>query len=183
MTSQSLQAEVLEASLIETVGAGNGLIIAVLGPMVQGTSDDLGSMKRVQIRDELRDDGHRPFFPEQCIKADPTAPRILERERVLLSSPLVDLVIILHTDPGAGTLQEIANFEPFPEIVGKSRVLFPSKFLDPGINSFSDTVSAFLLNFAYSEHHLQICNVVWQCRKWASVRSKELWSLMESHSV
>ena len=183
MTTPNTLLEELEAALLDEVGAGTGLIIAVLGPMIVEGSDDRESLKRLQIRDELRTDGYRPFFPEQCIESDPTRPSILERERLLLSSSLVDLIIIFHTDPGPGTLQEIANFEPFPELVHKSRVLFPSKFFDPGFNSFSDTVSEYQVNSAYTDHHLQECRVVWQCRKWASVRTKELWSLMEPHGI
>lgn len=183
MTSHNSQLEELEAALVDVMGVGEGLVIAVLGPMVQGPSDDLASQKRSQIRDELKDDGHRPFFPEECIDSNPTGLSILNRERLLLSSSMVDLIIILHTDPGAGTLQEIANFEPFPEIVRKTRVLFPAKFFDPGVNSFTDTVSEYLVNSQYTDRHMTACSLVWQCRKWASVRAKEVWSLMEPHEV
>ena len=42
-----------------------------------------------------------------------------------MSSTVVDLVILFHTESGSGTLQEIGKFDSYPSILNKTRVLFP----------------------------------------------------------
>ena len=182
MTDQDLLVAELEACVLETVGGGDGLIISVLGPNPSDDPCQIAGWKRNQIRDVLKTDGHRPFYPEDCIAPDPRGPTMLQRELLLLSSPLVDLVILFHTETGSGTLQEIGKFDSVPEIASKTRILFPFKFFDPGAgNIFSDSLSEYLVKSPYSDDHLSRCRVIYECRKWASVREKELWSLMEPH--
>ena len=65
-----------------------GLIVAVVGP---GLSDNPDSWKRIQIRSALREDGHKPFFPEDFVASDPAGESILAQERAILSRPDVDL--------------------------------------------------------------------------------------------
>ena len=86
------------------------LSIAVLGPSLDDGEANRGGRKREQIRDALQQDGHRPFFPEDRVAADPSGPSLLEQERLLLGDANVDLIIILYTATSYGVLQEIANF-------------------------------------------------------------------------
>ena len=183
MTSPSQLTAQMEECVLRGVGQGDGLIIAVLGPTPSDDQQEIFGWKRNQIRNALRGDGHRPFFPEDCTKNDPTLPSLLEQEVLLMSSSVVDLVILFHTESGSGTLQEIGKFDSYPPIVNKTRVLFPMKFFHPGANLFSNTLSEYAVKSPYTDEHLCVCSVLYECRKWASERAKEIWSLMEPQTV
>lgn len=170
------------ASRISEMAAAAGrvhqkLSIAVLGPSVSGSDDDPGGHKRKQIRDALSADGHHPFFPEERVSSSPLGPSLLEQEQILLDSPDVDLVIILHTGTSAGVLQEIAHFASYPEIMAKTGVLYPSEFYRPGGNLPSDTVSRYLVKMLYTDHHFQVCSLVLECRGWANAMATGRWPL------
>ena len=171
-------------SISETAQAtpvARNLSVAVLGPSVGDSGSNPGGQKRKQIRDALCADGHRPFFPEERVKSNPLGPSLLEQERVLLDSPDVDLVIILHTATSAGVLQEIAHFASFPEIMAKTAVLYPGEFYRPGENLPSDTISRYLVRMLYSERHFQVCSLVLECRSWANTMAVGRWVAFESH--
>lgn len=179
MTSAIQLTVEMEDCVLSTVGQGDGLIIAILGPVPSDDQKEIFGWKRNQIRAVLRNDGHRPFFPEDCTKNDPTLPSLLQQEVLLMSSTVVDLVILFHTESGSGTLQEIGKFDSYPSILNKTRVLFPMKFFHPGANLFSNSLSEYAVKSPYTDEHLSTCSVLYECRKWASERAKEIWSLMQ----
>ena len=148
------------------------LKIAVLGPGLDG--NNFGSRKRHQILKSLREDGHDPFFPEDCVDSAIPFESVLTQECALLSEPDVDLVIILHTENSMGVLMEIGRFEEFPEIKAKTAILFPRRFYyDEGVPS--NTVRNFLVVHPYTEEQYETCRVVGTCRFWASSYRSRLW--------
>lgn len=167
----------------KSASAPRNLSVAVLGPSVSGEEETPGSQKRKQIHNALSTDGHHPFFPEERVSSNPSGPSLLEQERTLLDSPDVDLVIILHTDTGSGTIQEIAHFIAYPELVAKTAVLFPAKFYQPGTNLFSDTVSEYLVRMPYLDSQFNTCSLVFECRKWAYTMAVGRWGAFQFHSV
>ena len=158
------------------------LSIAVLGPSLDDGEANRGGRKREQIRDALQQDGHRPFFPEDRVASDPSGPSLLEQERLLLGDANVDLIIILYTATSYGVLQEIANFEPYPNIKGKTAVLYPFALYQPGASLFSDTLSEYLVRMSYSDLQFDECTLVFECRKWANLRGKGQWATFKPHS-
>ena len=154
------------------------LKIAVLGPGLGG--NNFGLRKRRQILESLREDGHAPFFPEDCVDSDSPFESVLAQECELLSKPDVDMVIILHTENSMGVLMEIARFEEFPEIKAKTAILFPMRFYyDEGVPS--NTVRSFMIVHPYTEEQYETCRVVGTCRSWASSYKSRLWPAMQSH--
>ena len=141
-----------------------GISIAVLGPGLN--IDTAGSRKRRQIRAELEQDGHKPFFPECHVAPDPTRESLLEQERRLLGGPDVHLVIILHTS-GHGAPMEIAYFMLSPEIRDKSAILFPIKYYTPDESLVANTVREYHTRMLYSDEQFDACQIVAECRKWA----------------
>ena len=155
-------------------GAGLSLSVAVLGPGMSNP-DDPGSRKRKQIRDALEDDGHRPFFPEDLVGSDPPSESLLEKERTLLGRPDVDLVIVLHTSTSYGAIAELGNFVSVPEIKAKTAVLFPIEYYMPDESLVANTVRDYLIKMPYTDSHFEACQLVSECRKWASDRATGMW--------
>ena len=87
----------------------------------------------------------------------------------------MDLVIILHTDAGTGTLQEIAHFILYPHLMAKTAVLYPAKFYQPSKNLFSDTISQYLVPMPYSDCLFKACTLVSERRKWAYDMANGRW--------
>ena len=157
----------------------NPLRIAVLGPSLNDISNS-GTRKRRQIADSLEDDGHETFFPEQYVlKDDPSVPWV-EQERQLLSDSAVDFVVILHTEDSAGVLVEIGNFVSVPEISFKTGVLFPFQYYRPMQNLPGNTVQAYFTRMQYTEEHLESCELVAECRRWAYTRQRDIWPNLQS---
>ena len=154
------------AELLENLQSRK-LGIAVLGPALNNADDSLGARKRRQIHDALKQDGHRPFFPEDLVAKGPKA---LPAERELLSRDTVDWVILLHTKQARGTFLEVGHFIEFPEIVGKTTVLYPLDLHeDDGL--MTNTVRTFWSSpVLYTDHDLASCKVVAECRDLASNR-------------
>ena len=155
--------------------ARNRLSIAVLGPSLDDGESNRGGRKREQIRDALQQDGHRPFFPEEFVASDPSGPLLLEQERRLLGDAAVDLIIILYTTTSHGVLQEIAYFASYSTFKAKSAVLYPFELWQPGSSLFSDTLSEYLVRTPYSKTQFDDCTLVFECRKWASLRATGRW--------
>ena len=154
------------------------LRIAVLGPNLEEIGN-IGTRKRYQIADALKDDGHEPFFPEQHPLMDDPPSFWLDQERQLLGDSSVDFVIILHTDGSAGglsggALMEIANFVSVPAIRFKTGILFPSKFYNPSQSLPGNTVQAYTKKMLYREDDMESCELVAECRRWADTRLKDL---------
>lgn len=182
MTSQSdIFSERIVASqsrASENSMQGKGLRIAVLGPNLDNLQDT-GTLKRYQISDALKDDGHEPFFPESYIEASDPNQVWLRVERQMLSDESVDLVIILHTDSSFGVLSEISNFLDVPDIHGKSAILFPAQFYMPNENLPANTVQAYYSRKIYTDDEMRACHLVEECRKWAYARRIGNWPGME----
>ena len=157
------------------------LSIAVLGPSTSTTERNPGGEKRRQILDALTADGHRPFFPEYSVDPTPRVTSLLEQERILLDSPDVDLVIILHTATSAGALQEIAYFASYPSIMAKTAVLYPGRFYKPGMNLPSDTVSRYLVRTLYTSRQFRECSLVYECRCWANAMAIGRWQPFQTN--
>ena len=150
-----------------------GISIAVLGPGLN--ADTPGSRKRRQIHAELKQDGHKPFFPESHVTADPTRASLLDQELELLSGPDVHLVLILHTDASYGTIAEIAYFTQSPEIRAKSAILYPIEHYTPDESLVANIVREYHTRMPYSDEQFNACHIVSECRKWAKDRATGRW--------
>ena len=154
---------------------GKRLRVAVLGPNLDDVQE-VGTLKRYQIRDALKDDGHDPFFPESYIDTDDPTRLWIEDERQLLSDSEVDLVIVLHTEKSFGAFTEIANFVSVPAIFGKMAILFPSQLYTPSESLPANTVQGYYVRKIYTVDELEKCHLVAECRKWVSDRLNENWA-------
>ena len=146
----------------------SGIRIAVLGPGL-GSPAAPGFQKRQQIRTRLEAEGHDPFFPEDPGILEPDFPvePFLEQERRLLSSEDVHLIIVLCTPDSIGVGYEIAYFMGFPEIKGKTAILFPSEFYSPNDSVPANTVRSYSIKLPYTKKHFEVCQLVDECSKWA----------------
>ena len=159
---------------------GGGLRIAVMGPGLNDP-DDPGARKRRQIRTALEHDGHSPFFPEEYVDSDPPFISLLEQELLILSGSDVDLVIFLHTSTSFGVATELGFFVRYPEIKAKSAVLFPIQFYTPDESLVANTARAYFVKMPYSGDHLDTCQLVSECRKWANDRATGNWQVTTPH--
>ena len=148
------------------------LRIAVLGPDLENINS-IGTRKRYQIRDALKDVGHNPFFPEAQI--DKSAPDWIGQERELLSDPEVDLVIILHTVDSWGVFGEISNFVSVPEIQIKTAVLVPIEHYRPTQNLPGNIMQGYFVRMPYTNEQMEICQLVSECTQWALQRQIGIW--------
>ena len=153
------------------------LRVAVLGPSLDDSS---GGKKRRQIYQALKKEGHSPFFPECALANAPPAAFILERERRMLVSSDVHLVIILHTS-GYGVAAELGNFVHVPEIVSKTAVLFPAEFYAPDNAVLANTAREFPMRQPYLKEHFLSCQLVSECLKWAEQRLTASWPSAAPH--
>ena len=146
------------------------LSVAVLGPGLQNPESP-GSRKRRQIREALECDGHEVFFPEDWINPPfSTGDLAIRRERTLLSDDSVGLVILLCTEASPGALGEIFGFVDESKIVEKTTLLFPSELFDPANSLVGNTVDYYRSKMLYTEEQFEICDLVSECRKFASDR-------------
>ena len=171
----------LVSEMAKATPVPKALSVAVLGPSVADGDDNPGGQKRIQIRDALTADGHRPFFPEERAASDSASPLLLSQEVILLDGPDVDLVIILYTDTSTGALQKISHFLAYPSLTAKTAVLYPAKFYQPGVNLFSDTVRGYLVRMPYSDCQFKACHLVHECRNWAYTMAIGRWIPFEFH--
>lgn len=152
--------------------ASKRLGIAVLGPALENSDDPCGTRKRHQIYDALKRDGHDPFFPEDLVVKG--TPQALIEESAILRSDQVDWVILLHTKTSVGTLIEIGHFISYPEIRGKTTVVYPTDFYQPDDALAANTVRAFWSPpLLYNDHQFVSCNLVAECRELASNRLQD----------
>ena len=158
------------------VSNGSRLRIAVLGPGLHNPTSE-GGVKRQQIYDALDNDGHTPFFPEQYVSLNPLSAPAIEQERLLLSAPDVDLVIILCTTWSPGAIGEIYNFVSVPAIKAKAAVLFPVQYYWPDDNLTANTAQAYRVRLPYSNEQFKACSLVSDCRKWALDCSTDKWQV------
>ena len=154
------------------------LRIAVLGPNLEEIGN-LGTRKRYQIADALKDDGHDPFFPEQQLVLDDPASLWLELERQLLGNSAVHFVIILQTESSvgglsAGALSETASFVSEQAIQAKTGILFPFRRYEPTKSLAANTVQAYTTKMLYTEEDMDSCELVAECRRWANTRLKDM---------
>ena len=159
---------------IEQAKESRTLKVAVLGSSLENT-DDPDTRKRLQIYKALQEDGHSPFFPENCINEDPLVIPILQQETTLLEDPAVDLVLILHTDNSIGVANEIVRFSEEPEILAKSAVLFPEKYYKPSTNITANEAYRYFQKMAYSKAQFDECWLVLECLMCANARATGLW--------
>ena len=150
---------------IAASGFSRSITVAVLGPAL---NNQRGGQKRRQIHEALKNDGHNPFFLEDCVINDPTAESILDQERTILSDPGVDLVIILQTRDSVGVIAEISNFVSVPEIKFKAAILSPAEFYNPNESVVANTVRDYFIKMPYTNRLFNTCQLVSECRKWAN---------------
>ena len=150
------------------------LTIAVLGPGL-GVPNDPEGHKRQQIYDALKDDGHKPFFPESIVNPNQPGETAIEQEVRILSRSDVDLVIILHTHKSFGALMEIGNFVGVPDIRRKTGVLFPIEYYTPDTALPGNTVRGYPVKTPYTQQHFEVCQLVGECRQWAHNRVSGEW--------
>ncbi len=145
-----------------------GVRIAILGPGLSSPTD-AGFQKREQIRNTLMSDGHQPFFPEDPGMLVPNHPLepILEQQQRLLSSPDIQLIIVLYTPKSIGAAFELGHIMAIPEIKSKTAVLFPSEYYSPNQTLAANTVREFFARLPYTDTHFQVCQLVDECRRWA----------------
>ncbi len=72
-------------------------------------------------------------------------------------------------------LVEIGNFASVPEISYKTGVLFPVKYYWPTQSLAGNTVQAYFARMQYTEEHLESCELVAECRRWAYERQSGIW--------
>ena len=160
---------------------GAGLCVAVLGPSVSVASG-LGGIKRSEIRTALLNDGHRAFFPEEVVSAEKPFTTAIEQERTLLAASAVDLVIVLYTSTSVGAAVELGNFVSVPEIKAKTAVLFPIEYYTPNDALVANTVRDYFVKMPYAHSHLENCQIVAECRKWANDMASGNWVSHVPHS-
>ena len=158
------------------------LNIAVLGPNLANT-DDSGTRKRKQIFDALKSDGHHPFFPETYIDTNQPSDTWIEQERVILSDPAVDLVVILNTTRSIGVILEIGNFVSAPEIRAKTAIMHPIEYYTPNDSLAANTIRAYLVQLPYTEEQMLACQLVSDCRIWVRRRQIGEWPSLVPHEV
>ncbi len=158
----------------QRVSRSRPLNIAVLGPNLNNT-DDPGTLKRKQIFDALKSDGHHPFFPETYIDTSQPSDTWIEQERVILSDSSVDLVIILNTTRSIGVILEIGNFVNAPEIRNKTAVMHPIEYYTPDYSLAANTIRAYLVQLPYTEEQMLACQLVSECRIWVRRRQIGEW--------
>lgn len=162
----------------ETVSSSSsGISIAVLGPGL-GSDDVVGLRKREQIRNELASDGHHPFFPEDDGLLTPSYPTesLLDQELTVLRSPEVKLVIVLYRPNSVGVGWEIAFINAFPDIKAKTAILYPAEYYTPNDALAANTVRSFRRRLPYTDRHFEVCQLVEECRMWASERESGILS-------
>ena len=137
------------------------LSVAVVGPKLTSTTSR-GRNKRSQIFRFLEDAGHRPFYPERRIKIDQ---RWVLGEVNLLSSPEVDLVIVLQTRESWGVATEIGAFSGFPAIWSKTVILTPGEYYTPDSGFLANTVDLFPVKVRYTRRHFEECCLLEDCRE------------------
>jgi len=172
--AESIERDLAEAEQRYTSNAS--LRVAVVGPNL-GNADDPGSVKRQQIYDAIKSNGHDPFFPEEHVNSNYNLP-LLDQERLILNRDDVDLVIVL--DCSGVALAEISNFASFPEIVIKTGVLFPLEF-DIRDSLPRNVIASYSHQWKYTQEDLEACHVVEVCLDWVRNRLLGAWSIMVSH--
>ncbi len=158
------------------------LRIAVLGPNLDNT-DDPGTLKRRQIYDALERDGHYPFFPETHVDTGQPFDSWIEQERVILSDPAVDLVIVLNTPTSIGVILEIGNFISAPEVRAKTAIMHPIEYYTPDDSLAANTIRAYLVRLPYTEEQMLACQLVSECRIWVRRRQIGEWPSLAPHEV
>ena len=164
------------------VSRSRPLNIAVLGPNLANT-DDPGTRKRRQIYDALERDGHHPFFPETYIDTSQPSDTWIEQERVILSDPAVDLVIVLNTPTSIGVILEIGNFVSAPEIRVKTAIMHPIEYYTPNDSLAANTIRAYLVQTPYTEEQMLACQLVSECRIWVRRRQIGEWPSLAPHEI
>ena len=137
------------------------LSIAILGPRIGGDSNP-GGHKRQQIRNELREAGHRPFYPEEKIGPDGFW---VDNEYALLSDAAVDLIIILQTGESVGVMTELGAFAREQAIVDKAAILTPAHYYRPEQSFLANTVSRYRVRVLYTEEQFEECSLLNDCRE------------------
>ena len=137
------------------------LSVAILGPALGGSSN-AGGRKRQQIRNQLREAGHCPFYPEERIGPDGLW---VARERAVLSSASVDLIIILQTDESIGVMGELTAFVTEEAIVAKTAVLTPAQHFRPEQSFLANAVSYYRVLLPYTERQFEECCLLNDCRE------------------
>ena len=158
------------------------LKIAVLGPSLDNV-DDPGTRKRRQIFDALKDDGHYPFFPETYVDKSQPFDIWIEQERIILSDPEVDLVIVLNTPTSIGVMLEVGNFVSVPEIRIKTAIMHPIEYYTPDDSLAANTIRAYLVQLPYTQEHMSVCQLVSECRIWVRRRQIGEWPSSPPHKV
>ena len=145
-------------SRVAPQGHRRSLSIAILGPTYAGGNP--GGRKRQQIRRELRDAGHRPFYPEERIG---TAQFYLPRELEILSTPDVDLIIVLQTAVSSGVHAELGALATQDALLAKTAVLTPAEDYLPDQGFLENTVSYFRVQVPYTERQFEECSLLNHC--------------------
>lgn len=173
LESSTSQATTLEESVPT---ASSGITIAVLGPGLE-SNDVEGLAKRQQIRRELTNDGHHPFFPEDdgLLVPDHPAEDLLSQELRLLRSPDVKLVIVLYRPDSVGVGWEIAYINAFPEVKAKTAILYPIQYYTPDDSLAANIVQSYHVKLPYTDRHFEVCQLVDECRTWARNRETGFW--------
>ena len=139
------------------------LTVAVLGPKLgQGGTNAVD--KRSQIFHLVEGIGHKPFYPETVINID--LPWIFGEEAVL-SSPQVDLVILLHTQDSWGVAVEIGAFSQSDAIRSKTVILLPKEY-SPDNNLLSNTAEVYPIKVRYTNRQYEECSLIEECRNIAN---------------
>ena len=137
------------------------LSVAIVGPKLTSPSA-AASNKRSQIFQFLEDAGHKPFFPERHININ--RPWVLG-EVDLLSSPGVDLVIVLQTQDSWGVATEIGAFSVVPAITSKTTILMPGEHYTPESGFLANTVDLYPVKVRYTRQDFEECCLLEDCRE------------------
>lgn len=150
------------ASLLGNDGQLNrSLSVAIVGPKLTYPTEAVRN-KRSQIFQLLKDAGHRPFFPERHININ--RPWVLG-EVEFLSSPAVDLVIVLQTQDSWGVATEIGAFSLVPAITFKTAILMPGEHYTPDSGFLANTVDLYPVKVRYTSQDFEECCLLEDCRE------------------
>ena len=88
-----------------------------------------------------------------------------EEELKALSSPDVDLIIVLLTSDSVGVFGELVAYCLFPDVRRKTAVLTPQEHFHPDESFLANSVKTYPVNVVYTDRQFAECSLVESCQE------------------